>query len=50
MSVQIRQLFEWKNKCDCTFLTKDECQIIINHLCTNYIYIWLFKFLKYPIL
>ncbi len=23
MSVQIGELFEWMNKCDCTFLTKD---------------------------
>ncbi len=26
MSVQIRELCEWRDKCDCTFLTKDECQ------------------------
>ncbi len=25
MSVQIRELCEWRDKCDCTFLTKDEC-------------------------
>ncbi len=35
MSVQIRELCEWRDKCDCTFLTKDECQTIINDLCTN---------------
>ncbi len=26
MSVQIRELCEWKDNCDCTLLTKDECQ------------------------
>ncbi len=35
ISVQIRELCEWRDKCDCTFLTKDECQTIINDLCTN---------------
>ncbi len=35
MSVQIRELYEWRDKCDCTLLTKDECQTIINDLCTN---------------
>ncbi len=35
MSVQIRELCEWRDKCDCTFLTKDEWQTIINDLCTN---------------
>ncbi len=35
MSVQIRELCEWRDKCDCTFLTKDECQTIINDLCTK---------------
>ncbi len=35
MSVQIRELCEWRDKCDCTYLTKDECQTIINDLCTN---------------
>ncbi len=35
MSVQIRELCEWRDKCDCTFLTKDECQTIIDDLCTN---------------
>ncbi len=34
-SVQIRELCEWRDKCDCTFLTKDVCQTIINDLCTN---------------
>ncbi len=24
-----------RDKCDCTFLTKDECQTTINYLCTN---------------
>ncbi len=34
-SVQIRELCEWRDKCDYTFLRKDECQTIINDLCTN---------------
>ncbi len=42
--------FSWRDKCDCTFLTKDECQTIINDLCTNYIYICFFLFLKCHIL
>ncbi len=33
--VQINELCEWRDKCDCTFLTKDECQTIINDICTN---------------
>ncbi len=35
MSVQIRELCDCRDKCDYTFLTKDECQTIINNLCTN---------------
>ncbi len=37
MSVQIRELcnHKWRDKCDCTFLTKDECHTIINDLCIN---------------
>ncbi len=35
MSVQIRELCEWRDKYDYTFLTKDEGQTIINDLCTN---------------
>ncbi len=35
MIVQIRELCEWRDKCDYSFLTKDECQTIINDLCTN---------------
>ncbi len=35
MSVQIKELCERRDKCDCTFLTMDECQTIINDLCTN---------------
>ncbi len=35
MSVQIKEFCEWRDKCDCTFLTKDECQTIINDLCIN---------------
>ncbi len=35
MSVQIRELCEWRDKYDCTFLSKDEFQTIINGPCTN---------------
>ncbi len=35
MSVQIRELCEWRDKCECNSLTKDECQTIIKDLCTN---------------
>ncbi len=35
MSVQIRELCEWRDTFHYTFLTKDECQTIINALCTN---------------
>ncbi len=35
MSVQIRELCEWRDKCDCNFLAKDECQCSFNDLCTN---------------
>ncbi len=35
MSVQMGELCECRDKCDCTFLTKDECQTIINYLCTT---------------
>ncbi len=33
--VRMSELCELRDKCDCTFLTKDECQTIINYLCTN---------------
>ncbi len=32
MSVQIKESHEWRDKCDCTFLTKET---ISNDLCTN---------------
>ncbi len=35
ISVQIRELCEWRDNCDCIFLTKEECQTIINDLCTK---------------
>ncbi len=35
MSAQIRELCEWRDKCDYTFLIKDECQTIMNDLCTS---------------
>ncbi len=31
----VEELCEWTDKYCCTFLTKDECQTIINDLCTN---------------
>ncbi len=34
IGVQLRELCE-RDKYVCTFLTKDECQTIINYLCTN---------------
>ncbi len=35
INVQIRELCEWRDKCDSTFLTKDEGQTIINDPYTN---------------
>ncbi len=35
MSVHIREFCKWRDKYDYTFQTKDECQTIINDLCTN---------------
>ncbi len=35
MSVQIRELCEWRDKSNCTFIAKDECQTIVNDVCTN---------------
>ncbi len=35
MNVHISELCEWRDKCDCTFLTKHECQTSNNDLCTN---------------
>ncbi len=35
MNVQVRELSEWRDKCDCTFLTQEEYQTIINDLCIN---------------
>ncbi len=33
--MNVRELCEWRDKCDCTFLTKDKCLTSINELCTN---------------
>ncbi len=35
LSVQIRELCEWRDKCDCRFLDKVECKTIIDFLCTD---------------
>ncbi len=35
MSVHIRELCEWIDKCDCTFLIKDYHQTTMNDLCTS---------------
>ncbi len=34
VSVQVRVLCEWRDKCDCIFLDKVECKTIIGFLCT----------------
>ncbi len=38
MSAQIRELCEWRDKCGCTFLTKDECQTIIRTQAQTIVY------------
>ncbi len=35
LSVQVRQLCGWRDKCNCTFLDKVECKTIIDFLCTD---------------
>ncbi len=35
LSVQVRELCGWRDKCNCTFLDKVECKIIIDFLCTD---------------
>ncbi len=34
LSVQVRELCGWRDKCNCTFLDKVECKTIIDFLCT----------------
>ncbi len=33
--LSVRELCEWRDKCDCTFLDKVECKTINNILCTD---------------
>ncbi len=35
LSVQVRELCGWRDKCNCTFLDKVECKTIIDFLCTD---------------
>ncbi len=35
LSVQVREMCWWKDKCSCTFLDKVECKTIIDLLCTD---------------
>ncbi len=35
LSVQVRELCEWRDKCHCTFLDKLECKSIIDFKCTD---------------
>jgi len=35
LSVQIRELCEWRDRCERTLLKKGECKSIIDFLCTN---------------
>ncbi len=35
LSVQVRELCRWRDKCKCTFLDKVECKTIIDFLCTD---------------
>ncbi len=36
LSVQVRELCWWRDKCNCTFLDKvKECKTIIDFLCTD---------------
>ncbi len=37
LSVQVRELCGWRDKCNCTFLDKIECKTIIDLLCTDWI-------------
>ncbi len=37
LSVQVRELCGWRDKCNCTFLDKVECNTVINFLCTDWI-------------
>ncbi len=35
LSVQVRELCGWRDKCNCTFLDKVGCKTIIDFLCTD---------------
>ncbi len=35
LSVQVRELCGWRDKCNCTFLDKVECKTIIDFLCSD---------------
>ncbi len=35
VGVQVRELCGWRDKCNCTFLDKVECETIIDFLCTD---------------
>ncbi len=35
LSVEVRELCEWRDKCDFTFLDKVECKTISDALCTD---------------
>ncbi len=35
LSVQVRELCGWRDRCNCTFLDKVECKTIIDFLCTD---------------
>ncbi len=35
LSVQVRELCRWRDKCNCTFRDKIECKTIIDFLCTD---------------
>ncbi len=35
LSVQVRELCRWSDKCNCTFLDKVECKTVIDFLCTD---------------
>ena len=35
VSEQVRELCDWRDKCDCMFFDKVECKTIIDFLCTD---------------
>ncbi len=38
LSVQVKELCEWREKCDCIFFDMVECKTIIGFSCTDRIY------------